>query len=170
MAHRRRTSRGFEKVIDETRWGGSNSLFAAQAQGSAALVFITGGQQETILRIRGELVAYLDAEQAPGVLVQVGIGALVVQEGSGTTVIQTPLNDPEAPWLFYERFTLGYEEAVTNVIAMPGLSVFRKEIDSKAMRILREGREVQLVLHNLTLLSGASINVSFNSRVLLGQK
>ena len=170
MAHRRRVSRGFEKVIDETRWSGGNFLFAAQAVGSAALVFVTPGEQATLMRIRGEIVAYLDAEQAPGVLIDVGIGALVVQEGSGTTVIQTPLNDPDAPWLFYERFTLGYEEAVTNVIGMPGLSVFRKAIDSKAMRILRQGREVQLVVHNLTLLSGATMNLSFNARVLFGQK
>ncbi len=169
MAHRR-SNRGFDKVIDDVRWAGANHLFAALAAGSSAQTMVTDGDRETVMRIRGELVAYIDGVQAPGTLIQVGIGALVVQAGSSTTVIQELLGDADAPWLFYERFTLGYEEYVTDVIDCPGITSFRKSIDSKAMRILREGREVQLVVANLTLLTAAAMNLSFNFRMLLGSK
>ena len=91
-----------------------------------------------------------------------------MQAGSGTTVIQSPLTDPDAPWLFYERFHLGYEEMVIDVVDVPGITSFRKTIDSKAMRILREGREVQLVIENLTVNGAASIDCSFGFRMLLG--
>ncbi len=83
-------------------------------------------------------------------------------------MIQNPLTDPEAPWLFYERFALGYEEMVTDVIDVPGITTFRKVIDNKAMRILPEGREVQLVTSNVTVLSAGSFNGVFGFRMLLG--
>ena len=120
------------------------------------------------MRLRGELIAYVDGAQAPGGLVTVGIGALVVQAGSSTTVIQSPISHPAAPWFFYERFSLGYEEMVTDVIDVPGITVFRKTIDVKAMRILRPGREVQLVFEQGSLLTALSVNLEFGFRMLLG--
>ena len=165
MAHQR-SRKG--RSIDTVRWGGSNLFFAAQAAGASGLTFITDGATETLMRIRGELVAWIDGNEAPAVAVDVAIGALVVSGDLGTSVFQTPITEPEAPWLFYERFTLGFEEYVTDVIDAPGLSVMRKSIDSKAMRILRPGREVQMVVEAATLSGAASVNVSFCSRVLLG--
>ena len=131
---------------------------------------VTDGNTETILRIRGELSGYVDGASAPGKLCTVAIGALVVQAGSGTTVIQNPFVDPDALWLFYETFDLGYEEMVIDVIDVPGMTSFRKTVDSKAMRILREGREVQLVVTNTTILSATSVNVQLTFRMLLGRK
>ena len=168
MAHRPRRGKGFEKVIDVLRWAGANSLFQAQSAGTAALVFITDGATETLMRIRGEILCWQDAAVAPPRSVEVGIGCLVVQAGTGTTVIQAPLTDPDAPWLMYERFTIGYEEPVTDVIDIPGITSIRKVIDSKAMRILRPGREVQLVMEQATLGAATSVNLSFGHRVLLG--
>jgi hypothetical protein len=94
-------------------------------------------------------------------MVRVGVGALVVQAGSGSTVIQSPLSDPDAPWLFYEVMTVGYEEMVTDVIDVPGLTSVRKTIDNKAMRVLRPGREVQLVFENQTLHTATNVNISW---------
>ncbi len=172
MAHQRnRFPRGrSEKVIDAIRWAGNVHTFAAQGAGSVAQTMVTDGTQETIMRIRGELYASIDAASTPGKAVDIALGALVVQAGSGSTVIQKPITDPDAPWLFYERFTLGYEEMVTDVIDVPGLTSFRKTIDNKAMRILREGREVQLVLEAASLISTAPVNVVFSFRMLLGVK
>ncbi len=168
MAHRR--SRGpFKDKIQETRWSGALQNFSAQAAGTSALLMITAGSfTTTLLRLRGEINCYVDGASAPGKLCEIGIGALVVQEGSGTTVIQAPLTDPEAPWLFYERFVLGYEEMVTDVIDVPGLSIFRKTIDTKSMRILRPGREVQLVIENVTIQAATSVNLQISSRGLFG--
>ena len=168
MAHQRRRSRGEGKVIDSTRWGGSNHSFLALGAGSAAQTFITDGTVETLLRIRGELVVWVDATQVPPKQVDVAVGMLVVQAGSGTTVIQKPITDPDAPWLLFERFTIGYEEMVTDVIDVPGLAISRRTIDNKAMRILREGREVQLVVEQATINGAGFVNISFGSRVLLG--
>ena len=168
MAHRRSNRGGHEKVIDVLRWNGSNHFFGAQSAGAIAQTYITDGATETILRIRGELVCWLDSTSAPAKGLEIGIGAFVVQAGSGTTVIQKPLIDPDAPWFFYERFSIAYEEAVTDVVEVAGLSIFRKTIDNKAMRVLRPGREVQLVVENATLGMAGSSNTSFSNRTLLG--
>ena len=171
MGHRNRSRFAHnEKVIDAIRWNGAHHSFLAVTAGAVAQTMITDGTQETLLRIRGQIMAYWDAATAPPKSVDVAIAALVVQAGTGSTVIQKPITDPDAPWLMYERFTLGYEEMVTDVIDVPGLTSFRKEIDNKAMRILREGREVQLVVEQATILAAGPVNVSFSFRALLGTK
>ena len=168
MAHRRRNNSRFEKVIDSTRWAGAVHSSLAQGAGAVAQTMVSDGLIETIMRIRGEIVSTIDGASGGGKLLEVAVGALVVQAGSSTTVIQKPITDPDAPWLFYERWTLGYEEMVTDVVDVPGLSSFRKTIDSKAMRILREGREVQLVFEQATIGSAGEANTIFNFRMLLG--
>ena len=160
----------FAPKIQNLRWSGANHLFAALGAGASAQVMVTAAEQkDTIMRIRGELVAYMDGALGPGKLFRAGIGAIVMPEGQSTTVVSGPLDDESAPWLFYESFTLGYEEYVTDVIDCPGLTSFRKTIDVKAMRILRPDQELQLVVENETLLSGAAMNLNFTFRILLGQ-
>ena len=166
MAHRANSRH--QKTIEDTRWGGARHTISALTAGSVAQILLTDGLKETVLRIRGEVVCWMDGTQAPPKAVEVGIGALVVQAGSGTTVIQAPLTDPEAPWLFYERFFIGYDELVTDVIDIPVISGVRRVVDSKAMRIVREGREIQLVVENATAPSPGAINLSFGFRMLLG--
>ncbi len=169
MAHRRSKRGGFEKTIDQIRWAGASHLFAAQAVGSSAQVLVTDGDKETILRIRGEIVCFAEGALTGGQLVRCALGALVVQAGSSTTVIQKPLTDPQAPWLMYEQWTVGYEEIVSDVVDVPGITSYRTTVDSKAMRILRPGREVQLVFESVSLVSTLSVNVHFGFRMLLGQ-
>ncbi len=169
MAHRRSNSRGrFDKKIETTRWAGANHAVLALSAGAVAQTMVTDGLQETFLRLRGELVAWLDNPTSPIQMVDVAIGALVVQAGSGTTIIQKPITDPDAPWFFYERFCLAYEEKVVDVVAVQQLIAFRKTIDAKAMRILREGREVQLVIEQATIDGAGVVNLNLNFRALLG--
>ncbi len=168
MGHRRSNRGRHEKSIDVLRWAGSTHSFLAQSAGSVAQTFITDGATETILRIRGSIVATMDGTQAPGALIDVAIGAMVVQAGSGTTVIQAPITDPDAPWLFYDRFAIGYEEMVTDVVDVPGLSSYRSTINSKSMRILRPGREVQLVFQQATISGANNVNLVWQNRTLLG--
>ncbi len=154
--------------IQQLRWDGAIHTFS-QAAGSSAQTMVTDGGTETLMRIRGELVAWVDGLEVPAVAASFGIGALVVQAGQGVTVNSQSITDAQAPWLFYETWTLGYEEYVTDVIAAQGLMVFRKTIDVKAQRILRPGREVQLVVQNSTILGALSANIVFNFRALLGE-
>jgi len=138
--------------------------------GSTALNFITATSDppETLMRIRGELVAYIDAASAPTKLVDVAVGIALVPEGSGTTVLWSPITDEDAPWWYYERFVLGYEEMVTDVIDVPGITSFRSTIDVKGMRIIRPDVEAQIVVENATLQSASSVNVALTARVLFG--
>jgi len=164
----RRGNRG--RSMESVRWSGGTFFFNAISAGNSALVFLTASNDppETILRIRGELVAWIDGLEAPAVSIDVAVGVILVPEGSATTVQWSPGSEANAPWLMYERFSLGYEEYVTDVIDAPGLTVFRKTIDVKAQRIVRPDVEAQLAIENNTLSGAAAVNVAFTSRVLLG--
>jgi len=124
--------------------------------------------QDTIMRTRGQLMASIDGASAPGKAVRVGIGFVIVPEGTGSTVLWAPLTDPNAPWFFYSTFVLGYEEMVTDVVDVPGLSSYRETIDSKAMRKGPPDTEVQVVFENATILSASSVNLFVQGRFLLG--
>ncbi len=160
----RRNSRGSDRT---TRWSGGNFVFNAITAGTAALTLVTfGTANTTLIRLRGNLVAWIDGNEAPPVGLDVAIGAIVMPEGQGSTVLSSPVTDDDAPWLFYERFAIGYEEYVIDVIDAPGLTVFRKEIDVKAMRILRPDREVQLVMEQSGPIGNGAVNILVNFRAL----
>ncbi len=156
------------KKIDFVHWTPITGTIAAQAAGTAAVNMLPANHEpETLMRIRGNLLCYLDATQAPGGLAQISVGLIAVPEGTGTTVLWSPTTDGDAPFIWAETFFVGYEEYVTDVIDAVGLPLFRKVIDNKAMRILRN-QELQLVLENTTILAAASVNLSVAARVLSG--
>ncbi len=163
-----RSRRG--RKIDFTHWHGINANVAAQSAGSNGQTVIAAGlaKPETLMRTRGNLIAFIDGASAPGKLVEIGVGLILMPGGTGTTLTSTPLADGDAPWFWYDRFVLGYEEMVTDVIDVPGLSVYRSVIDSKAMRVLGLDQEVQLVVENVTLGTAAAVNVSASFRFLFG--
>ena len=158
-----------EKKIRYTRWEGIQQTFAGRAAGSAgANVISAASDPQTIMRTRGELVISLDGTQAPGSLVSIGIGMILVPEGSGSTPAWIPISDPNAPWFWYEQVVLGYEEMVTDVVSSQGFQLFRKTVDSKAMRIQRSDVEVQMAIENVTLGVAAEVTAAFTGRMLIG--
>ncbi len=162
---------GFQKKIDYTRWvGGQVNAFALGA-GTSGQIFASSvaDRAETLLRTRGKVVCWVVGPEAPPVSADIGMGLIVVPSGTGATVTSSPIADENAPWLWYTRFTIGYEEMVTDVIDIPGLSIFREVVDSKAMRIIRPDREIQFVVENTTVSGALSVNISFNARMLFGQ-
>ena len=147
-------------------WSGFVNSFSAFGAGTvAATVQAAQHDRETLMRTRGELLAFADGSQAPGGVIDVGVGMVLVPEGTGTTVLWSPITDADVPWFWYERFTLAYEEFVTDVIDAVGAPVFRKTIDSKAMRRIRN-QEVQIVAENATIGVGMSIVITANGRQL----
>ena len=137
------------------------------AAGNDALQFsAVGSLQTTLVRIRGEITGYIDAAAAPGGLVQVNYGIILVEDGAGTGSRWTPVDDATAPWLLYGTALLGYEEMVTDVVDVPGLTSFRYVIDSKAMRIVRPDQEMQFVCENTTVFTARAINVAYSLRWL----
>ena len=152
------------KKIDYTHWTGNRATFGGFSAGVvAATMFPAIHEPEILLRLRGELVAYLDAVQAPGSLVDVAVGLILVPEGTGATVLWSPIADSDAPWVWYARMSIGYEEMVTDVVQAAALSGMREKIDNKAMRIIRN-QELQLVAENVTIFTVAAVNISVNVR------
>ena len=159
------------RKIDSTRWAGFNGIFSSISAGSFAISFGAGilRQHETILRTRGNLVGWIDGLGAPGRAVLISMGLHLVPEGTGTTVLAEPFADDNESWFYHESFCVGTEEFVTDVIDVPGLSAFRATVDSKVMRKMKSGQEIQAVITNTTLLAASAVNVSLNVRFLFGQ-
>ena len=167
MANRSR-SRG--KKIDYVHWHGVLGSFFTQSAGSIASLAAgaLSTHPETLLRIRGEMTCWLDGTPATATAIDCAFGLLVVPGGTGTTVTSSPITDADAPWLWYERFTLANEEISADALHAPGMVSIRKVIDNKAMRIIRLDREIQLVFEQATLASAGDVNAVFNGRFLFG--
>ena len=157
------------KKIDFVHWTGFSGLFLAQAQGTvAATIAAAQHLPETLLRIRGEYLAFLDGTQTGMQFVTVGMGIIVVPEGTGTTVLWSPVSDMDAPWIWIANPHLAYEETVVDVLKINNIGMDRREIDSKAMRKVPQTSEVQFVVENATLGNAASVNVAVRGRFLTG--
>jgi len=159
---------GHAKKIDSVHWTyGSWSAAALTAGIQAATLFPAQHLPETLLRLRGEWLAWLDGTSVPGLGVAVSVGIIQVPEGTGATVLWSPITDGDAPWIWWDTFHLGYEEMVTDVVDVPGITSGRRIIDSKAMRKLRN-TELQVVTENATFLSASGINAFGSVRALTG--
>ncbi len=166
--HRGRSGRG--KTIDNLRWAGGSAIsIQAQSSGSAAVTALSAGvPRETIMRTRGEVLVAHDGLEVPATMVLISMGLVLVPEGQGATVIWDPFNDSEAPWFWFQETFIGYEEAVTDVIANPNIMSTRIIVDSKAMRRANVDEEVQFVMTNTTVNGAAPVNVQAAFRFLLG--
>ena len=158
-----------QKKLDHTRWDLSTGSFSAQSAATAAINFSSvGTTPATLLRIRGEVFGWNDAASTPPKSIQCTYGIILVPEGTGTTVLFDPVSDGNAPWLLWGTAHLGYEEMVTDVVDVPGLTSFRHVIDNKAMRIIRPDIEMQFVMTNTTVGGSGNMNVAYSLRWLLG--
>ncbi len=163
-------SRGTRK-LDNVRWTFSSGFFSAVSAGDQALGFFTAQTlPETLMRIRGSVAAWLDNFDAPPVGIIIQMGIIKVPEGTGTTVVYSPASDANAPWLWYSSALLAYEEKVTDVIDVPGMTAQRFDVDNKAMRRIRPDEELQIVMSNTTLGGGGAgdVNVAYGLRSLIG--
>ncbi len=165
MAHRRS---GFAKKIDTVHWTyGSFDALALAAGTIAVNAFPAQHLPETLLRTRGEVMVYAQGLDAPGVVASLGVGMIQVPEGTGTTVLWSPITDGDAPWIWVDYFIIGYEEKVTDVIAVQELQGARRVIDSKGMRKLRN-TELQVVFENASISGALPISTAGQMRILSG--
>ncbi len=156
------------KKIDFVHWTGFFESPTALSVGSVGVsLFPAQHDPETLLRMRGEYVCYADGAQAPGGRVAIGSGFILVPEGTGTTVLWSPITDADAPWIWADYATIGYEEMVTDLVDVPALSMVRRIIDNKSMRIIRN-QEIQWVIENVTLGTAMTVNLATNGRALFG--
>ncbi len=166
MAHRRRS--GFSKTIDSVRWTPSSSTFAGiGGDATAALIAVgAGGEAETVLRVRGHVMCWLDATAAQGEIMQVSVGFILAQGGQSTTVLSSPSTDADARWIWHQDMIVASETAA---VVSNELGIFRAEIDGKAMRKAGRDQEIQCVVETTTLLgSAAPTNTVVVCRWLVG--
>ena len=79
-----------------------------------------------------------------------------------------PLTDGSSPFVAFHVWHLGYEEMVTDVIDVPGISSKRIDVDSKAMRKLKPNQELVSVVEQTTIGAAMSINLVISIRMLFG--
>ncbi len=169
MADRGRRS-GFAKKIEVVHWTYGSFLFVSQAAGTAAVnLFPAQHLPETLLRMRGEFVATLSGALATDTGTVATVGIIQVPEGTGTTVLWSPVTDGDAPWIFWDTMGLLYSEHVADVVASAQTSSGRRVIDTKAMRKLRN-TELQCVIENTTVsgLTASSVHCVGSVRALAG--
>jgi len=158
------------RKIDNLFWGTtSNDHLALAGSGVVgATVISVGTQASTLLRIRGEVLVYLDGVQAPGGLARVEMGIILVPEGTGGSIRFDPSADGNAPWLWFGIVHVGYEEAVADVVDVPGITSVRVPVDNKAMRRIRPDVETQFVAANVSIAGTPAVNIAYGFRILQG--
>ena len=161
--------RGHAKKIETVHWTGIAANAGALAADANQGILTLAAQHlpETLMRIRGEWSCTFDGVQATAARVQVAVGLCLVPEGTGTTVLWSPIDDPDAPWIWYDTTHLQYEEYVTDVIASDVTASMRRVIDNKAMRRVRN-MELQFVAGNFNVEGSEAVNVLMAGRVLSG--
>ena len=140
----------YQKKIDTVHWTEGGWTFGALAAGAVGgITFAAQHLPETLLRIRGEWAAWFDGALSSGEGVSVTAGLILVPEGTGSTVLWSPVTDGDAPWIWWDSMLLAYEEPVVDTIAIQAMLGRARVIDSKAMRKVRN-TELQAVVENTT--------------------
>jgi len=123
------------------------------------------GTAETLVRVRGEVAAGLDSVgSAAGDGMQFAWGLIRGASGSSDVGV-SPITEGGANWLAYGICTLFTNVAVGTV----GGSVQeakRFEVDSKAMRKMRENESLYLVWETVNITGAPAINAYFTLRAL----
>ncbi len=123
---------------------------------------------ETLVRVRGEVVVWLDATGSTiGDMMQFAWGLLRAPSGSSDVGV-SPLTEGGANWLAYGLASIGTEVALGNLAAAPGLGAAMRifHVDSKSMRKLREDESVYFILETADITGAPTVNVGAMFRVL----
>ncbi len=147
-------------------WEGasSTSLALASASSTSATLF-TADKAETIVRIRGQILAQLTpaASTAEDAAI-IAAGLIVVS--TGATVAVDPFNDPGANWIWHQ-FILLHTSGVVGAVSDQGDQSGRMvTIDNKSMRKLREDEIVVLRVSNGNANGSPTVDVITAVRLL----
>ena len=156
---------------------GAAITFTASAKGliGAGAASVADGQ--TVVRIRGEFLAYLTGVTAvnDGYLCALGIG--IASEDAfmdiGVTALMDPISDVDWDgWLYHRYFSIHATSTLTGVAAEDldfanvVAAAVRFEIDTKAMRKIPEGDVLYMILQ-VVLDGGATLLVHGATRALV---
>ena len=159
------------KKIDTVHWTVTNPVESVLVGAGTVGINLAPAQHlpETLLRLRGGLSIGLAGGLTAGSGLEVGVGIILVPEGTSTTVLWSPLTDGDAPWIWWGSYSLEYNEYVADVIARQITPEVRVVVDSKAMRKIRN-TELQMVIERVAITGLTAVNASVlgRFRVLAG--
>ena len=161
---RQRVSRGRPNDYD---WELSRGTDLARASGQVVQfeAFISD-TAETLMRFRGDVIITLDsAGQTLGDVLVVGWGLIRSASGSSDVGV-SPLFEGGAPWLAYGVATLSNESAAIESLGLSGASMLRWDVDSKAMRKLRENESIYVIFESVSVSGSPNANYAFALRGL----
>ncbi len=120
---------------------------------------------ETLMRLRGEVLVFLDGASSPAVGDLMVFAWGVIRSASGSTDVGvSPLTEGGANFLAYGTGHLGTE--ATAQLGNEGLSMVRFDVDSKAMRKLRENESLYVVFESVDIAGAPVWNAGFSLRGL----
>ena len=123
---------------------------------------------ETLMRLRGELLWWLSSSgSTAGDALLVSWGIIRAASGSSDVGV-SPITEGGAPWLSFGTATLATEAAVSasSGAQCNGIQQVRFEIDSKAMRKMRENESLYLVAETADIAGAPVTDMSFTLRGL----
>ncbi len=160
------------RTIDFKSWsaipsGGVNMTASGTFTAGGGLSF---SGPATLLRARGELIIGLDETSATGDQSKVGMGLAIVSTDAftlGVTAFPDPSGEPEYPWMWWNEVSL-----LTNTATAGkglGTDVVRVELDTKAMRKIKPGETLTLVIQYTTIVGNPIASLLQSQiRVLVG--
>ena len=167
---RRRSSGG--RVLDMKQWSDvprstASIATATTTLGAGVLAF---AEPATILRCRGFFQASLNASQQVGDTIALTIGLGIVSTDAATVgagSMPDPGGEPEYPWLWWgSMFLRSYLAVGVNAW---GISAQRLEIDTKAMRRVKPGQSLVVVVESAGVTGAPTTDLDFGQiRVLVG--
>jgi len=131
---------------------------------------VGGGDGRTLIRTRGELLAYITAtDNAAGGFARIAVGIALVNPAAfavGATAMPGPITDANWDgWLWYKTFALFTNTAFT-LPSNDGPSSARFEVDSKAMRKWKSEDAVVGVAEAETEIGTTTFKLELNTRLL----
>ncbi len=124
---------------------------------------------ETLVRVRGEVLVWLDLSGSAAGDVMVFAWGIVRSASGSTDVGVSPITEGGANFLAYGICTLGTEIAIGTAgdgNVRNGIAMKRFEIDSKAMRKLRENESIYMIFETADVVGAPVTNAGFAIRAL----
>ena len=152
-------------------WQGDSGWFATAVAAAGSLgntAIVTFNEPGTIVRIRGSGLAQLDQGGADGAAVY-AMGLMVVsddQNTAGVTAIPSPLEDKDGDWIWHRS---GVLRTITGTDSDTyGSQVDRFEVDSKAMRRVKQNDVLAMVVDMANFTGTNTVDAAASFRVLFG--
>ena len=159
-----------EKLWAATNLGGSVAITGNSTNLLGS--FLNFATSDTVMRIRGHYFIALGATVAAldEALISIGIGVVSTDAAVvGSSAMPDPGEEPNFPWIWYDLHRVFSPFAVDGTGSDDsGVTIHRGTVDSKAMRKLKSGQSMVVVVQYQDANGTPPVKVGFDARVLIG--